>query len=246
MEYIEGELGKTGDPRDTELADLLAQRRSASGDFPLQKEDQELALPEPSAEIREVERILTENGFDVALIAYVDREKGEVVHAVIETVARPDYTDDTQMYYPDPDRKKDPLAHILEEGRESGQIVVPDWVKNVPLPSRFAVSWREVHGFVVKKATETVPGLAEVVERGNIVLRVPTKAEFQLAGKTYPGFVADSEEWLYDEARFGSRLVGGSRGSGGVGAVHGWPSNVHVGDIAFRLQWSSPSQKIPR
>lgn len=208
---------------------------------------QEIALPGPSQEIVEVHNILAGSGFDVAPAVYVDKEKGEVIYAVLETVVRPDYTDGTQMYYSNPD--EDPLAQIIERGRtgQHQRIAVPDWVRHVPTRSRFAVSWDEVHNFVVPEVVNVTPHLKEQVTKSGIILRVPTKAEFQSAGERYPHFgVANgSWEWLYDKAGLDSRLLGGRRDFGVLSAVFNWPSDFHRDRIAFRLQAVSLPQKLP-
>lgn len=213
-----------------------------------QTRTQELVLPEPSPVLIEVHRMLTDSGFTVAPTVYVDKQKGEVTHGLIETVVRPDYTDGTQMYYSNPD--EDPLAGILEKGRTGQQkrIAVPDWARHVPTKSRFAVSWDEVHNFVAPEVVNTTPHLKEQVTKSGIVFRVPTKSDFQSAGKDYPHLGgANTWEWLYDKARFhGGRLIGGDRDDGGLGAVYGWPPGAHGDDLGFCLQVVSRPQKLPR
>lgn len=207
---------------------------------------QEIVLPEPLQAIVEVHNILAGNGFDVAPVVYVDRKKGEAIFGVLETVVRPDFTDGIQMYYSNPDA--DPLAKILERGRTGLQyrIDVPDWVRHVPVKSRFALSWDEIDTFVAPEVVNIIPYLKEQVTKSGIVLRVPTKTEFQSFGERYHHFGdANSWEWLYDKARFGSRLVGGDRAYGGLGAVLDWPSDFHDDGIGFRLLASSLPQKLP-
>lgn len=205
----------------------------------------EAGIPEMPPELAAVQEILTDKGFSIAHIAYVNREKGEVTHALIETIVRPDYTDGTQMYYSSPD--EDPLAKILEKGRQEKKIAVPSWVKHVPTKSRFAVSWDEAHNFVFPEVVETIPGLKKQVAKNGIVFRVPTKAEFRFAGKSHPHFgTTNSWEWLYDKAIGGSRLVGGHRAHGGTEAVYDWQSDFHYVPIGFRLQAVSPPQKLTR
>lgn len=208
---------------------------------------QKITLPEPLQAIVEVHNILARNNFNAAPVIYVDRKKRKVTYGVIETVVRPDYTDGTQMYYSNPD--EDPLAQILGKGRTGcrQRIAVPDWARHIPTKSRFAVSWDEIHNFIVPEVIDTMPQLKEEITKGGIVLRVPTKSEFQSAGRRYPHFGnANSWEWLYDSAGLGSRLFGGHRDLGGLGAVDDWGPGGHFDDVAFRLQAVSPSQELPR
>lgn len=242
------EAGMQERPADTRLTiaafrDQLQKELKARG--------QEIVLPEPSPEIVEVYNILTNNGFDVAPVVYVDREKREATYGVLETVVRPDYVGNgTQMYYDYPD--DDPLAKILKEGREIGRtskgqgINTPSWANHADPRTRFFVSWDEVHDYVAAKVISATPHLAEQVATGGIVFRVPTKKEFQDAGKRYPHLGgANSWEWLYDEAGFGGRRIGGRRDDGGLRAVGDWRSGRRNDRIAFRLQAVSPSQKFP-
>ncbi len=204
---------------------------------------QEIALPEPSPEIVEVYNILASEGYDVAPIAYVDGKRKEVRIGVLETAKRPDYTDGTQMYY---SPRKDPLSDILLRGREGNKIAVPDFVKHVPTNSRFAVSWDEIHNYVVPEAIKTTPHLADQLTKGGIVFDIPDLADFRSAGQTHKDkLVATSWEWVQDSARFGYRHIAGGRGDGSLEAVDVWPSDDHDGFIAFRLQAVSPSQKLP-
>ena len=205
---------------------------------------QEIALPEPSPEIVEVYNILTGEGYDVAPIAYVDGKNKEVRIGVFETVARPDYTDGTQMYY---SPRKDPLAGVLLQGREGKKIAVPDFVRHVPVNSRFAVSWDEIHNYVVPEAIKTTSHLAQQLKKGGITLDIPNLADFRSAGQEHEDkLVANSWEWVQDSARFGRRLLAGGRAYGGLVAVLGWLSGRRFGCFAFRLQAVSPSQPLPR
>lgn len=209
----------------------------------LKSRGQEITLPEPSQEIVEVYNILALEGYDVAPIAYVDKKRKEVRIGVFETVARPDYTNGTQMYY---SPRKDPLTDILAGGRRGNKIAVPDFVEHVPVNSRFAVSWGEVHNHVVPEAIKTTPHLAQQLTKGGIVFDIPNLADFRAAGQTH-NLVADSWEWVQDSAGFGNRrLVGGGRDFGSLGAVGDWRPGDRVGDFAFRFQAVSPSQKLPR
>jgi len=215
----------------------------------LKSKGQEIALPEPSAALVEVRHILADKGFDVEPIVYVDRRKKEVTYAILERVVRPEYNGGIQMYYQNPGEEdtRDPLASILERGRGRA-IRVESWTKHVPHKSRFGASWDEIHNYVAPQLVETAPHLAVQVEKGKIKFRVPTKSEFQFAGTNrYDHFgQANTWEWLYDNARSGRHLLGGRRDHGGLEAVDDWPSGVRNDYVGFRLQGSSPSQKLPR
>ncbi len=209
---------------------------------------QEITLPEPSPALIEVHRILTDSGFTVAPIAYVDREKGEVTHAIIETVVRPDYTDGTEMYYKNPD--EDPLAQILERvrtRRHAQGVAVPHWERRVPSKSRFGLSWDEIHGFVVPEVVKTVHHLKETIRNRGIAFRVPTKAEYQFAGESYPLGAGDNIEWLYDRApAFVGDWLRSGRCASGFTVDHGWLPETHSVSFGFRLQAVSRPQKLPR
>lgn len=211
----------------------------------LKSHGQEIALPETyiSPEIVEVYNILAGEGYDVAPIAHVDGKRKEVRIGVFETVARPDYTDGTQMYY---NPRKDPLTDILVRGREGNKIAVPNFVKHVPFNSRFAVSWGEIKKYVAPEARKTTPHLAEQLAKGGITFDIPDLADFRSAGQTHEQkLVANSWEWVQDSAWFGPHLIAGSRGGGGLKAVGGWPSGDHDDGIAFRLQAVSRPQQLP-
>lgn len=210
----------------------------------LKSRGQEIALPQPSREIVEVYHILASEGYDVAPIADVDGERKEVRIGVFETVARPDYTDGTQMYY---SPRRDPLADILLRGREGNKIAVPDFVQHVPTNSRFAVSWDEIHNYVAPETRKTTPHLAEQLTKGGIILDIPNLADFRSAGQTHEDkLVANSWEWVQDSTRFGPRRIAGGRDVGGLRAVLVWRSDDHFGRIAFRFQAVSHPQQLPR
>lgn len=214
----------------------------------LKSRGQEIALPKPSAEIVEVFNILAGEGYEVAPIAYVDGKRKEVRMGVFETVARPDYTDGTQMYYAKPDGgTNDPLADILVRGRKGNRIAVPPFVKHVPTNSRFAVSWDEIHNYVGPETIKTTPHLAQQLEKGGITFDIPDLADFRSAGQTHEkALVANSWEWVQECARFGDHHIVGHRDSGGLEAVAAWPSDRRVDDIAFRFQAVSRPQPLPR
>ncbi|MEK7617245.1 MAG: hypothetical protein AAB414_04265 [Patescibacteria group bacterium] len=207
----------------------------------------EINLPEPSPEIVEVYNILAGEGYEVVPIAYVDGRKKEVRIGVFETVARPDYTDGSQMYY---SGGRDPLAGILTRGRtETPEIPqrIAHPYRNVPLDSRFAVSWDEIHNYVIPEAIQTTSHLAEQLTKGGISFDIPNRDDFRSAGKRHEDqLVANSWEWVLDDARFGSRRLVGYRGRGGLEAVDVWPSGHHGDDVGFRVQAVSHSQELPR
>lgn len=214
----------------------------------LKSRGQEIALPKPSAEIVEVYNILAGEGYEVAPIAHVDGKKREVRMGVFEIVARPDYTDGTQMYYAKPDGgTNDPLAGILLRGREGNRIAVPDRVRHVPIESRFAVSWDEINNYVGLEAIKTTPNLAQQLTKGGITLDIPNRADFRSAGQTHEqALVANSWEWVQESAGFGVRHLVGHRDNGGLRAVDGWLSGNRLDYIAFRFQAVSRPQQLPR
>lgn len=215
----------------------------------LKSRGQEIAIPEPSAVIVEVYNILAGEGYEVAPIAYVDGKRKKVRFGVFESVARPDYTNGTQMYYAKPDGgTNDPLADILVRGREKNEIAVPDYVRHVPGNSRFAVSWDEINKCIAPEAIKTTSHLAEQLTKGGIILDVPDLADFRSAGQGHADklVATNSWEWVKDSAGlFGGHRVAGRRGGGGPPAVLDWRPIDHFGYVAFRLQAVSPSQKLP-
>lgn len=230
-------------------ADLIKLTTATFHDYLMENREsrrEEIALPETyiSPEIVEVYNMLAGEGYDVAPIAYVDGKRKEVRIGVFETVARPDYTDGTQMYY---SPRRDPLTDILVKGRERNRIAVPSFVEHVPVNSRFAVSWDEINKYVVPEAIKTTPHLAQQLTKGGIILDIPDRADFRSAGQTYEDkLVANSWEWVQDKARFGSRHIAGSRGHGGLRAVGDWQSGGHDDGIGFRFQAVSRPQPLPR
>lgn len=207
----------------------------------LKSHGQEIALPKPSAEIVEVYNILASEGYEVAPIAHVDGKRQKVRIGVFETVARPDYTDGSQMYYTP---RRDPLAGILERGRTEKLQGIAYW--EVPAGSRFAVSWDEIRNYVVPEAIKLTPHLAEQLTEGGIVLDIPDRNDFRSAGQTHErALVANSWEWVQDSAGFGRRCIVGSRVYGGLEADDDLSSDDRDGDVAFRFQAVSRSQPLP-
>ena len=138
---------------------------------------------------------------------------------------RPDYDGGRQVF------PEDPLAPMLIKAREEGRIAVPDFVKNVPEDSRFAVSPDEQDQTVF-------PELEEVLRltEGAAKVRRPTEMEFNFAGNLRYSHLGEAGawEWLHDRFMDDCRLIGGYSGSGRFTHVsYGW-SNHHHDYVAFR------------
>lgn len=204
----------------------------------LKHRGQEIALPKPSAEIVEVHNILAGKGYEVVPIAFVDRNKKNVRIGVFETVARPDYTNGSQMYY---SPRPDPLAGILRIGRTESPQRIKYPYGNASEETRFYVSWNEIHDFVVPETIETTPHLADQLTKGGIVFNIPNLADFRYAGQRY-NLEAYSWEWVQDAARFGHRCIVGYR----VRGVDGWLPDSHGVRIGFRFEAVSGPQPLPR
>lgn len=153
---------------------------------------------------------------------------------LFDTTKRPNYKDGKQMYNDTP-RFKEVLATL----REQGQIAVPDYYKDVPKGSRFAISADEIDGnsAVVTKMVANILGLkSEQVS-------TPLYATFNYVGNlVHPELgQVNTWEWFKNNFERSSRLFGGSSDDGGLSYVHCNWSDHHNDNVGFRLQVSSPS-----
>lgn len=138
---------------------------------------------------------------------------------------RPNYDGGRQMF------PEDSLAPMLSQARKEGRINVPNFVKNVPEGSRFAVSPDEQDQIVF-------PKLAKILQLTESVatVRRPTVMEFNFAGNLrYPHLgKAGTWEWLHDKFANGFRLIGGFSYDGGLAGVRDYWSDARDDSIAFR------------
>lgn len=155
---------------------------------------------------------------------------------ILDVSKRPNYKGGKQMY---PDSKG--LGEILADLRDQGKIQVPDYCKQVPRNSRFAVSADEIDGEsgFVAKAVASVLSL-----QSDEQVTTPPYAVFNYIGNlAHPEFGrVNTLEWFADNFGRGDRLGGGNSDDGGLSYVDSWPSDVRNGDFGFRLQVSFPSK----
>lgn len=149
--------------------------------------------------------------------------------AAMETIKRPAYDGGRQLY------ENDALAQILEELREEGQIVIPEWCRHIPVVSRFGTSPQEISGPIAARFAE-----AAKVDAANV--DAPTYMAFNYLGNiAHPEFgQADTVEWFADEFKRGHRLFGGLSDDGGLTYVDCLSSDTHLGAIGFRLRVAFP------
>lgn len=147
----------------------------------------------------------------------------------METIARPNYDGGKQLH------QNDPLAPILEDLRKAGAITVPDYVRHVPLTSRFAVPALEVEGLVIARFVEIAGDRAKGV-------KTPPVVDYNYVGNlAHPEFgKADTWEWFSNPFGRAYRLIGGHFRGGGLACVTYCTDNRRD-NVAFRLQKDFPS-----
>lgn len=138
---------------------------------------------------------------------------------------RPDYDNGKQMF------QEDPLAPILSRARKEGRIATPNFVRNIPEDSRFAVSPNEQDQTVF-------PALRKILKlpESAAIMRRPTEMEFNFAGNLRHPHLGEANtwEWLHDKFGVGGRLIGGNSDYGGVTDVDCYWSDNRHDNIAFR------------
>lgn len=150
---------------------------------------------------------------------------------LVDGHSRPNYDRGKQMYV------DNPLAPILQDLREKGQIAITDNVKHVPRTSGFGVSLDEVEAHVV-------PRFAEILRVDPERVRVPKEIEFNILGNLhYPQWgQATTWEWLYDKIGNVSRLIGGHLDAGGLAGSRDYHPALHSDRIGFRLLVEFPQK----
>lgn len=157
---------------------------------------------------------------------------------ILDVTQRPGYENGKQMY-PDTVQFKELLAIGRELG-DKGGIVVPDYCRQVPEDSRFAISPDEIDGSVGYVSKVVARCLNIEPDR----ITTPYYATFYYVGNlSHSEFgQANTGEWFRNSFRRGSRLFGGDSDGGGLAYVDRWRPGGHVDFMGFRLQVSFPSE----
>lgn len=203
------------------------------------KSGKDIKLPPPRPEYLEIYRIFMAEGFNWEPIVYIEGKRA--AYALFDQSVRPNYNEGKQLF------KDDGLVSILKKGRRSGRILMNEWTLTVPPESRFGVSWKEIHSFVVPEVIQLSHHLSRLVEVSGTELRVPTKSHFQFAGNLRYAHLGEANtwEWLYDRATLSTnRLLGGRSDHGGLETVMDDSPLSHNDHFAFRLEVLTPSQKL--
>lgn len=138
---------------------------------------------------------------------------------LIDTIRRPNYDNGRQLH------ENDPLGPFLQTLRKERKIMT---FKGLPDTSRFGIPPDELYPVV----------FAEMANRLEREVRLPTEAEFNIAGNfTYPYFgEVNTAEWLHDKFGVGGRrLLGGDFDFDGLSYVYRHWSGLRHGCIAFRF-----------
>lgn len=159
---------------------------------------------------------------------------------IFDTTMAEDYNGGKQMYSDTP-RFRDLLADLRDQNREA-HIEIPDYCKDVPKDSRFAISADEIDGSR-KLVTMEVANILKL-QPGEEVSTPPYSVFYYVGNLDSSLRLGDFTifEWFKNRFEGGLRLVGGDSDFGGLSSVDSWQSGLHDDCIGFRLQVAFPSQ----
>ncbi len=150
----------------------------------------------------------------------------EGVAVLIDTLLKPAYENDKQMYKDD-----NMLGPVIEKLRKAGKILKYEYC---PQSSRFGISADEWESHIKTR-------LAEKLSLAESQLRLERAIEANIIPQLYPYMSrkddGNTNTWVWYEEYFGDRgrrLAGGRSGYGGLARVHWGCSDGHWGSLSFR------------